>query len=203
MQEAERSPFAPPEAISELCSSTLDAKRSNRLRPMTSPPKNHWRVVAFALGGLALVVIGLLLAALSNPNLYSMSVADDRYITLFWLSGFACTFVGIFLFLYAVRDTTKFMPSQLQTNANNGVGLGFVLQLAGFFLPEISPIFIEIGLALILGGLIAFVWGGMHYAQGKGYSKQLSLLAILGILGLVVLILLPHRELKCLPNEGT
>ena len=150
-----------------------------------------------------LIIIGLVLAALSNPNLYSMSVADDRYIRLFANSGFACTFVGIFLFLYAVRDTTKFMPSHLHTNANNGVGLGFVLQLAGFFLPEISPIFIEIGLALILGGLIAFVWGGMHYAQGKGYSKQLGLLAILGILGLVVLILLPHRELKCLPNEGT
>lgn len=170
---------------------------------MTSTPKNHWRVVAFALVGLALVAIGLLLAVLSNPNLYSMSVADDRYIQLFAISGFACTLVGIFLFLYAVRDTTKFMPAQSQTNANNGVGLGFVLQLAGFFLPEISPISIEIGLALILGGLIAFVWGGMHYAQGKGYSKSLGLLAIVGILGFIVLILLPHRELKRLPNEGT
>jgi hypothetical protein len=83
------------------------------------------------------------------------------------------------------------------------VGLGFVLQLAVFFLPEISPISIEIRLSLILGGLVAFVWGGMHYAQGKGYSKQLGLLAILGLFGFVVLILLPHRELKRLPNEGT
>lgn len=203
MQEAERSPFAPPEAISELCSSTLDAKRSNRPRPMTSTPKNHWRVVAFALVGLALIAIGLLLASLSNPNLYSMSVADDRYIRLFSTSGFACTFVGIFLFLYAIKDSTKSMPAQSQTDANNGAGLGFVLQLAGFLLPEVLPIPIEIGLALILGSLIPFVWGGMHYAQGKGYSKQRGLLAILGIPGLVVLILLPHRELKCLPNEGT
>ena len=36
-------------------------------RPMTSTPKNHWRVVAFALVGLALVAIGLLLAVFSNP----------------------------------------------------------------------------------------------------------------------------------------
>ena len=170
---------------------------------MTSTPKNHWRVVAFALVGIALVAIGLLLAVLSNPNLYSMSVADDRYIQLFANSGFACTLVGIFLFLYAVRDTTKFMPAQSQTNANNGVGLGFVLQLAGFFLPKISPISIEIGLALILGGLIAFVWGGMHYAQGKGYSKSLGLLGIVGIFGFIVLILLPHRQSEPMAHEGT
>ncbi len=170
---------------------------------MTSTPKNHWRVVAFALVGLALVAIGLLLAVLSNPNLYSMSVADDRYIQLFAISGFACTLVGIFLFLYAVRDTTKFMPAQSQTNANNGVGLGFVLQLAGFFLPEIAQVPFRIGLALVLAGLPAFVWGGMHYAQGKGYSKSLGLLAILGTLGFMVLILIPHHESEPLPDKGT
>lgn len=170
---------------------------------MTSTPKNHWRDVAFALVGLALVAIGLLLAALSNPNLYSLSRADDLYIHLFAFSGFACTLVGIFLFLYAVVDTTQFMPAELQSNANIGVGLGFVLQLAGYSLPEIPPISFGIGWALFLGGLIAFAWGGMHYAQGKGYSKQLGLLAILGILGLVVLVLLPHRELKRLPIECT
>ena len=83
------------------------------------------------------------------------------------------------------------------------MGLGFVLQLAGFFLPEIAQVPFGIGLELVLAGLPAFVWGGMHYAQGKGYSKSLGLLAIVGILGFIVLILLPHRELKRLPNEGT
>ena len=99
-------------AIQQEPSVSMNPYESNQEpRPMTSTPKNHWRVVAFALVGLALVAIGLLLAALSNPNLYSMSVADDRYIQLFANSGFACTLVGIFLFLYAVRDTTKSMPA--------------------------------------------------------------------------------------------
>ena len=170
---------------------------------MTTTPKNHWRVVACALLGLALVGAGLSLAVLSNPKRFSINVADDRYIQIFAISGFACTLVGILLFLYAVRDTTKTMPPKLQSNANIGVGLGFVLQLAGLFLPEIIQVRFEISLALILAGLPAFVWGGMHYAEGKGQSRSLGLLAILGILGLIVLILLPHRESEAVANEGT
>ncbi len=170
---------------------------------MTNTPKNYWRVVAFAFVGLAFVGTGLLLAVLSNPKRFSLSVADDRNIQLFAISSFACTLAGIGLFLYAVRHTTKSMPAQLRTNANIGVGLGFVLQLAGFFLPEISSVPIEIGLALLLAGVPAFVWGGMHYAQGKGYSKSFGLLAIVGILGLIVLILLPHQESEPLSNAGT
>lgn len=170
---------------------------------MTTTPKNHWRVVSFALVGLALVVTGLSFALLSNPKRFSINVADDQYIHIFATSGFACTLVGILLFLYAVRDTTTSMPAKLQNNANIGVGLGFVLQLAGLFLPEIMQVGPEISLALILAGLPAFVWGGMHYAQGKGYSRSLGLLAILGILGLIVLILLPHQEAKPVANEGT
>ena len=170
---------------------------------MTTTPKNHWRVVAFAFVGLALVGTGLSLAVLSNPRRFPINVEYDRYIHLFAISGFACTLIGILLFLYAVRNTTKSMPAHLQTNANIGVGLGFVLQLAGFFLPEIAQVRFEISLALILAGLPAFVWGGMHYAQGKGHSRSLGLLAILGILGLIVLILLPHRESEPVVNEGT
>jgi hypothetical protein len=170
---------------------------------MTTTPKNHWRVIALALIGLALVGGGMSLAVLSNPKRFSIDVADDRYIQLFAISGFACTLIGILLFLYAVRDTTKFMPAKLQTNANVGVGLGFVLQLTGFFLPEIMQVPFEAGLVLILAGLPAFIWGGVHYAQGKGHSRSLGLVAIGGILGLIVLILLPHQESGPMANEGT
>ena len=170
---------------------------------MTTAPKNHGRVVAFALVGLALIGTGLSLAVLSNPKRFSINVEYDRYIQLFAISGFACTLVGILLFLYYVRDTTKSMPPHLQTNANIGVGLGFVLQLAGFFLPEIAQVRFEISLALILAGLPAFIWGGMHYAQGKGHSRSLGLIAIAGILGLIVLILLPRQESDPLSNTGT
>lgn len=170
---------------------------------MTTTLKNHWRVVAFALVGLALVGGGLSLAVLSNPKRFSINVADDRYIQLFAISGFACTVIGILLFLYAVKDTTKSMPAKLQTNANMGIGLGFVLQFTGFFLPEIMQLPFEIGLALILAGVPAFIWGGMNYAQGKGHSRSIGLVAILGILGLIVLILLPHRNSELVSSEGT
>ena len=102
-----------------------------------------------------------------------------------------------------VEHESYLLAQQLRTNANIGVGLGFVLQLAGLFAPEIWPISVELGWALVLAGLPAFIWGGMHYAQGKGYSKSFGLLAILGILGLVVLILLPGQESKAMPNAGT
>ena len=170
---------------------------------MTTTPKNHWRVVIFAFVGLALVGTGLSLAVLSNPRRFPINVEYDRYIHLFAISGSACTLIGVLLFLSAVRNTTTSMPAHLQTNANVGVGLGFVLQLAGFFLPEIAQVHFEISLALILAGLAAFVWGGMHYAQGKGHSRSLGFLAILGVLGLIVLVLLPHRESEAVVHEGT
>ena len=157
----------------------------------------------FALIGLTLVTGGLLLAALSNPKRFSLNVANDRYIQVFAISGFACTLTGILLFLYAVRDMTKSLPAKHRTNANVGVGLGFVLQLAGFFLPEVMQVPFETGLALIMAGFPAFIWGGMHYAQGKGYSRSIGAVAMLGIPGLVVLILLPHREFAHVSHEGT
>lgn len=169
---------------------------------MTTTPKNHWRVIVFALTGLTLVTGGLVLAALSNPKRFTLDVANDRYIQFFAISGLACTLTGVLLFLYAVRDTTKSMPAKLQTNANVGMGLGFVLQLAGFFLPEVIQVPFETGLALILAGFPAFIWGGIHYAQGKGHPRLIGSVAMLGILGLVVLILLPYREFD-VSREGT
>ena len=173
----------------------MTSKANQGREPMNTTPTNNGRVVvACALAGLALVGTGLVLAVLSNPKRFSINIADDRNIQLFALSGFVSTLVGILLFLYAVRNTTKSMPAQLQTKANIGVGLGFLLQLAGVFSPEILRVRFELGIALILGGLLAFVWGATHYAQGKGYSRSLGWYAILGIPGLIVLVLLPHRD---------
>jgi hypothetical protein len=162
----------------------------------------YWRVVAIACVGLVLVVTGLSLAILSNPNRFSLDIADDRNIQLFAISGFACTFVGIGLFMLAVRHTTKAMPVQLQRNANIGVGLGFVLQLGGSFLPEVVDVPIEIGMAFTLAGVPAFVWGAIHYAQGKKHSSWFGLLGVLGILGFIVLILLPPQESEPLSDAA-
>jgi len=167
---------------------------------MNQLPRNHAGHFAIALIGLAFIGGGLWLAVLSNPLRFSLSPKDDRNIQLFAFSGFACTLAGIGLFLVAVRNSTATMPEQLRKKVNIGVGLGFVLQLAGLFLAGIP---IEISWALILSGLIAIVWGTMHYAQGKGYSQLLGLLGIGGILGLIVLILLPHNEVEPTPTNGT
>lgn len=155
---------------------------------------SHKQNVAWAILGLGLALVGLILAALSDPARFSIDVADDRYIHLFAVSGFGCTLIGTFLFLFSVRNATSSMSPQLQRNANIGVGLGFVLQLVGFFLPEFNGDLLGIGLAIIIAGLAIFVWGTIHFAKGKGYSTRLGLLGILGISGLIVLILLPHLE---------
>ena len=76
---------------------------------------------------------------------------------------------------------------------NVGVGIGSVLQLAGFFLVETVETAKVAGLVLILISLPVFVWGCMHYAEGKGYSKSVGLLGLCGIIGLIVLIVLPER----------
>lgn len=145
--------------------------------------KNYWRVVALAFVGLALVGVGLWLAVLSDPKRFSISVADDRSILFFSLSGVLCTLAGIGLFLYAVRHTTQSMPAQLQRNANIGVALGFVFQLFGLFLPDILHVPSEIGLALMLLGFPAFVWGAMNYCtlgermavRETGLAKKMAL----------------------------
>lgn len=170
---------------------------------MATTQKNHWRVVGFALVGLALVGTGLSFAGLSNPKRFPVNAEYDRYIHLFAVSGFVFTLIGVVLFLYSVRDTTKSMPPHLRTKANIGIGLGIFLQLAGFFLPGLGHVPFEVGLALILGGLPAFVWGGIHYAEGKGQSRSLGLLATLGLLGLVLLVLLPHRQSELAASKGT
>jgi hypothetical protein len=79
------------------------------------------------------------------------------------------------------------------------VGLGFVLQLSGLILPDISRVPIEIGVALVLFGLPAFVWGAMNYAEGKGYSQWFGLFGLLGILGFIALAVLPPQESEPLP----
>jgi hypothetical protein len=170
---------------------------------MTTMPKNHWRVVVFAIIGVALMGMGLSLALFSNPRRFPINVEYDRYIHLFAILGFASTLVGILLFLHSVKDTTTSMPANFRNNTNIGVGLGFVLQLAGFFLHEFLQLRSGISLALVLAGLPAFIWGGMHYVQGKGHSQWLGLLAILGTFGFIVMILLPHRESSHSVNAGT
>lgn len=158
---------------------------------MTATPRKYWLAAVVALVGIAFVGTGLWLALLSNPNRFSLHIADDSNIHLLAISGFGCTIVGLGLFLAAARHTTKSMPKQLRMNANVGAGIGIVLQLAGLYMHDGSLVTGLSGLLLILASLPAFIWGAMNYALGKGHSRWVGLLGAGGVLGLVILILLP------------
>ena len=84
------------------------------------------------------------------------------------------------------------MLPENKTNTNIGVGLGLILQIVGRVVLGGSVL----GLALVLVGLVLFIWGCMNYAVGKGHSKWLGLLGLLSCIGLVILIFLPdhHKE---------
>jgi uncharacterized membrane protein len=50
------------------------------------------------------------------------------------------------------------------------------------------------GLVLIFVSVPVFIWGCMHYAEGKGQSKWLGMVGLAGLIGLIVLILLPDQS---------
>jgi hypothetical protein len=83
-----------------------------------------------------------------------------------------------------------------KTKTNIGVGIGFILQLVGLFLSGPNGTGATIGVVLILISLPIFIWGCMHYAEGKGHSKWVGLVGLAGCIGLIVLIILPdqHKE---------
>jgi uncharacterized membrane protein len=84
-------------------------------------------------------------------------------------------------------------PESLR-NTNLGVGVGFLLQLAGFFLAQTRGTTAILGLVLILMSIPALVWGCMNYAEGKGHPKTVGLVGIAGLIGLIALIVLPQRD---------
>jgi len=99
------------------------------------------------------------------------------------------------------------MRPEKKTKTNIGVGIGFILQLAGFFLPQTwdPPAILGLaltgdtaailGLVLIFVSIPVFIWGCINYAEGKGHSKWVGLVGLAGIIGLIVLILLSDRDL--------
>lgn len=86
------------------------------------------------------------------------------------------------------------MLAEYRTKTNIGVGIGFVLQLAGRFLLMANKDLAIIALILTVVGAVVFIWGCMNYTMGKGYSKWLGLLGLLSCIGLIVLVVLPDRN---------
>ncbi len=83
------------------------------------------------------------------------------------------------------------------------MGIGFVLQLAGLFLPGAAQVPVLIGVLLVLASLPVFIWGAMNYAEGKGHSKWVGLVAVGGIVCLIILIILPDQKGEAMPTAGT
>jgi uncharacterized membrane protein len=88
------------------------------------------------------------------------------------------------------------MLSEKKTKTNIGVGIGFLLQLAGYFLAKTTDTFAIaiLGLILILISIPVFIWGCMNYAEGKGHSKRVGLVGLAGLIGLIVLAVLPDQK---------
>jgi len=161
---------------------------------VTTTQKKYWLVLTAAVAGVVIVCAGLSLAALSDPGRFSLDPRADTQIHLMAIAGFACTIAGIGLLLTAVSSTTKSMPAQMRTRTNLGVGIGFVLQLAGFFLCGAGQVRALLGLVLILASLPVFIWGCLNYAEGKGHLKWVGLVGVAGIIGLIVLMVLPDQR---------
>lgn len=85
------------------------------------------------------------------------------------------------------------MLAQYKTKTNIGVGLGLVIQFAGRMLMDEHST-AAIGVLLVFGGFLAFIWGCAQYAKGKGYTGWLGLFGILSIIGLIVLVILPDKH---------
>lgn len=86
------------------------------------------------------------------------------------------------------------MLPEKRTKTNVGVGIGVLLQLAGFYSAQTGDTAALFGLILILASLPVFIWGCMNYAEGKRHSKWVGLVGMAGIIGLIVLVLLPDQQ---------
>ncbi|MHC4692247.1 MAG: hypothetical protein ACYS67_05870 [Planctomycetota bacterium] len=88
------------------------------------------------------------------------------------------------------------MLPEKKTKTNISVGIGFLLQLAGYFLVQSKETCAVtcLGIILILISMPLFIRGCTNYAKGKGQSKWLGLLGLASLIGLVVLAVLPDRE---------
>jgi hypothetical protein len=84
------------------------------------------------------------------------------------------------------------MLPQYKRTTNLGVGIGFLLQIAGRVLTKQGMEFI--GLLIWLIGLAAFIWGCGQYAKAKGYSPWFGGLGLLSFVGLIVLVLFRDKH---------
>ncbi len=169
---------------------------------MAKKPNKNW----MAIVGLVLLVVGLVSSAFSEPPSDLYDHEGESRSTLLVFVGLTGTIVGLVLLMVVARKTTKSMAPEYKTRANIGVGIGIILQLAGFLAfragvggPQVVPL-------LFLLSVPVLAWGCMSYAAGKGRSKWLGLVGVLGIFGLAVLTAIPDQheghEVDAVDHDG-
>jgi hypothetical protein len=87
------------------------------------------------------------------------------------------------------------MLAEYKTKTNIGVGIGIIGQIIGRSLTNsTSSGQASWGLVIAVLASLAFIWGCMQYAKGKGHSGWFGLFGLLSLLGLLVLFFLPDRH---------
>ncbi len=86
------------------------------------------------------------------------------------------------------------MRPEQKRNTNIGIGLGIFLQFAGRVLAGQDGLYLILGVVIMLVGGLAFIWGCMSYAEGKGHPKWLGLLGLLSLPGLIILFMFPDHN---------
>ena len=88
------------------------------------------------------------------------------------------------------------MLAEYKTRTNVGIGVGFLMQVAGNVIGGISSssALAMLGLLISLAGFGLFIWGCISYAQGKGYHGAWGLLGVISLLGLIILVFFPDKH---------
>ena len=178
---------------------------------MAKKQNSNW----MAIVGLVLLVVGLVSSGFSSPPSDLYDHDGERQSTLLVFVGLTGTIVGLVLLMVVARKTTKSMAPEYKTRANIGVGIGIILQLAGFLAfrvgvggPQVVPLLTPGSPSgfLFLLSVPVLAWGCMSYAAGKGRSKWLGLVGVLGSFGLAVLTAIPDQheghEVDAVDHDG-
>lgn len=89
------------------------------------------------------------------------------------------------------------MLAEYKTKTNIGIGLGIVGQFVGRALTASggseNPAVSFLGVAVIIGAIVAFLYGCRSYAIGKGYHPAFGFFGLLSCIGLLVLVFLKDK----------
>lgn len=97
------------------------------------------------------------------------------------------------------------MLTKYKARTNIGIGVGFLVMCIGTWMTRGHGGGISIaGRALVVAGLLFYLWGCAMYAKAKGQHPAWGLLGLGLLLGLIALVILPdeHATPQRQPSAG-